>query len=271
MVTFPNAKINIGLDILARRPDGYHDIASCFYPIPWTDILEVIPAEHMQFELSGLAIPGNSEDNLCQKAYHLLRTHFEIPAVRIHLHKLLPTGAGLGGGSADGAYTLRLLNDIFELSLSQTELESYAAQLGSDCPFFIKNQPVYAQGRGYDFSEIKLDLSGMYIFIVKPPIHVSTQEAYAGIVPDTPGQSVKSILENDPIASWKDSLKNDFEASIFKKYPAIAAIKDKLYEQGAVYASMSGSGAALYGLFDTPIDSITDAFPENYTCWQGML
>jgi 4-diphosphocytidyl-2-C-methyl-D-erythritol kinase len=233
VVAFPNCKINLGLNVLRKRIDNFHDIETCFYPIPWTDILEVVPSDHFEFTLSGNAIPG--DDNLCVKAYELLKT----PPAKIHLHKIIPTGAGLGGGSSDAAWTLRLLNEVFQLKLTKDELRRYASQLGSDCPFFIDDVPMIGKGRGEILTEAPAVLKGKFIVIITPPVHVSTAEAYAGIVP----KESKLDLENIR------SLKNDFEESIFRKYPVIKSVKDDLLKAGAEYASMSGSGSAVFGIF----------------------
>ena len=249
MVTFPNAKINIGLNIVNKRPDGYHNIESCFYPVPWSDVLEIIESETLTFKSTGIEIPGNPLENLCLKAYHLIRTDHDIPPVSIHLHKVIPIGAGLGGGSADGAFMLRLLNDKFELNISNERLEAYASKLGSDCPFFIQNTPRMARGTGNEFSELSLDLKGYHLVLIYPDIHVSTKEAYSGIVPKRRDLKLGSILKT-PIEDWRDQVYNDFEDSIFPKHPIIKEVKDSLYQQGAIYASMTGSGATVFGLFE---------------------
>ncbi|MEP0986545.1 4-(cytidine 5'-diphospho)-2-C-methyl-D-erythritol kinase [Ekhidna sp.] len=254
MITFPNAKINLGLNIVSKREDGYHNIESCFYPIPWQDSLEVIEAASFGFYSYGLDIPGNSSTNLCIKAYELIRANHDIPPVEIHLLKNIPMGAGLGGGSADGAFTLKMLNNLFELGLSNSQLEAYALQLGSDCPFFIKNQPAIANGRGEQLETIALDLSGYYLVIHNPGIHVSTQEAYAGVKPQIPTTPIADIIHT-PKNEWKEVLFNDFEASIFPNHPEIEQLKKEMYEAGASYASMTGSGSTVYGLFEEEIES----------------
>jgi 4-diphosphocytidyl-2-C-methyl-D-erythritol kinase len=253
MISFPPCKINLGLNIIYKRADGFHDLETCFYPIPWADILEIIPSKQLIFTSSGNAIPGKVEDNLCLKAYHLIKTDFDIASVKIHLHKIIPIGAGLGGGSSDAAHTLRLLNEIFNLSLSIDQLKSYASKLGSDCSFFIEDKPMLGSGKGEILNEIDLSLNGFYLVIVKPAIHVSTQEAYSGISPKRPTMKIQEILKR-PVADWKEVLKNDFEESIFKKYPAIAEIKTKLYSRGAIYACMSGSGSSVFALFEKPVE-----------------
>ena len=250
MIAFPNAKINLGLNIVSKRPDGYHNLESCFYPVLWQDILEILPSKKTQFTSSGIDIPGNPDSNLCLKAYQFLKKDFDIPPVNIHLHKIIPIGAGLGGGSADATFTLKMLNELFELQISDESLERYASQLGSDCPFFVENKPVYATGTGTDFSSINIDLTGKYIVIVKPEVHVSTAKAYAGITPQVPPINVKEIIEIRNTREWKDLLKNDFEEGIFHSHPEVAAVKQLLYDHGAIYASMSGSGSAVFGIFD---------------------
>lgn len=254
MVSFPNAKINLGLNIISKRPDGYHNIESCFYPITWCDILEIIPAKKTQFTSSGIDIPGALEENLCLKAYQLLNEDFDLPTVHIHLHKVIPIGAGLGGGSADASFVLKMLNEKYELSLSIEQLESYASKLGSDCPFFIQNKPVIASGTGTTFSSLDIDLMGKHLIVIKPDAHISTQEAYSGVFPKKPLHSIKEIIEDHPIKNWSSLLHNDFEDSIFPKHSSIEKIKADLYDQGAVYASMTGSGAAVYGIFEQEIE-----------------
>jgi 4-diphosphocytidyl-2-C-methyl-D-erythritol kinase len=263
MVSFPHAKINLGLNIVRKRPDGYHDLETCFYPIGWTDVLEIIPSSSFQFSSSGLAIEGNDENNLCVKAYNVLRKDFQLPSVHIHLHKIIPMGAGLGGGSADAAFTLRQLNINFDLGLSQLSLEKYAAQLGSDCAFFISNVPRFGTGRGEILSPVSVSLKDKYIVIIKPDVHVSTAEAFAGIKPGTSSVSIKDVIENKPISEWKSYLKNDFEDSVFEKYPIIAKVKQELYNHGATYASMSGSGSTVFGIFNGKVE-LSDQF-------KGML
>jgi 4-diphosphocytidyl-2-C-methyl-D-erythritol kinase len=268
MVAFPPCKINLGLHILHKRTDGYHALETCFYPVPWTDILEVIPSDTLAFSQSGDAIPGAPDDNLCLRAYHLLQRDFSLPPVRIHLHKIIPTGAGLGGGSSDGAYTLRLLNSLFSLNLAPAALAAYAAQLGSDCAFFTQDAPQLGTGRGEILTNIDISLKGKFLVLAKPPIHVSTAEAYACITPATPATPLSEILGRVPLAAWKENLHNDFEGSVFARHPAIEALKEKLYRAGAVYASMSGSGASVFGIFDKGVDL---AFDAGVAHWSGVL
>jgi 4-diphosphocytidyl-2-C-methyl-D-erythritol kinase len=253
MIAFPNAKINLGLNILRKRADGYHDIESCFYPIPWKDALEIIPSDALEFSSEGLEIPGDWKNNLCIRAYELLKHDFQIGPVKIILLKKIPMGAGLGGGSADGAFMLSLLNDHFQLNLSKEQLETYALQLGSDCPFFIANRPVIAKGRGEQLEPVELDLKGYWLVIKNPGTHISTKEAYEGINPKQPMDSVRDILLK-PIEEWRDCLQNDFEKPIFHKYPELQRLKEELYEEGALYASMTGSGSTVYGIFGEPVE-----------------
>ncbi len=254
MVSFPHAKINLGLNVVRKRADGYHDLETCFYPIRWTDVLEIIPANDFRFTASGLTIGGKADTNLCVKAYTLLKEAFGLPPIHIHLHKIIPMGAGLGGGSADAAFTLRQLNETFALGLSASALQTYAAQLGSDCAFFISDEPMIGSGRGEILSPIKLSLAEKFLVVIKPQVHVSTQEAYAGIKPHERVLPLRDILEKKSIGEWKGVLKNDFEESVFKKYPVIADVKAELYNRGAVYASMSGSGSSVFGIFEKETD-----------------
>lgn len=244
MIVFPNAKINLGLNVIEKRQDGYHNLESCFLPIPWKDALEVIKADKFNFSSSGIPIPG--EGNIVIEAYNKLKQSFDLPAVAIHLHKNIPIGAGLGGGSADGAFMLKLLNELFELSLTNHELESLAGQLGSDCPFFIENRAKFVEGTGDMFSEINIDLSNYYLAVVFPDLHIETNTAFKGLVPAKPNIKLKELLESSAPDTWGVAVKNDFEATAHKE---ILEIKERLYEHGAVYASMSGSGSSVYGLF----------------------
>lgn len=249
MVAFPCCKINLGLHVIRKRPDGYHNIETCFYPIPWHDILEIIPSPNTNLFLTGNEVPGEISSNIVFKAYQLLKKDFELSEVEIHLHKTIPTGAGLGGGSSDGAMALKILDELFSLNLPLEKLKEYALQLGSDCPFFLEATPMIATGRGEVMNPSSANLSGITIMIVKPDVHVSTAEAYSGITPKKPEQPLEEILQR-PLADWAMILKNNFEESVFRKYPLIGEIKNLLYARGAVYASMSGSGSAVYGLFE---------------------
>ena len=248
MVTFPNAKINLGLNIVARRDDGYHNIESCFYPIPLTDALEIIPSDTPEFTSSGIAVEG---ENLCERAWKLLNSQFGIGPIKLHLHKAIPIGAGLGGGSSDAAFTLKMLNQLFELKLENRSLVQYADVLGADCPFFIQNDPSFVEGKGEIFSPLKVDLSGLYLALIYPEIMVPTPDAYKSVTPGKHQHSLADTLTNKPVGEWKHLVTNDFEAPIFEKYPAIAEIKDSLYANGAIFAAMTGSGSAVYGLFET--------------------
>jgi len=246
MIVYPNAKINLGLNILRKRKDGYHDISSVFYPVKeCVDILEIIKSDTFEFTKSGIEIPDG--ENLCEKAWKLLHTDFEIGNVKIHLHKQIAIGAGLGGGSADASFTLKSLNELFELKLTNKELEKYALRLGADCPFFIDNTPKLVEGIGEEMTSIDLDLSDYEIRLVNPDIHISTKEAFSVVVPETPEKSVEELIKLD-VKEWKEKLKNDFEDSVFEKYPQLEKIKEDLYNEGAVYASMSGSGSVVFGI-----------------------
>jgi 4-diphosphocytidyl-2-C-methyl-D-erythritol kinase len=269
MISFPNAKINLGLNVISKRPDGYHNLETCFYPLGWSDILEILPAEKNSFTTSGLPISGNPNDNLCVKAYELLKKDFHLSDVNIHLHKIVPMGAGLGGGSSDGTWTLRMLNDIFNLSLSREKLTGYASALGSDCAFFLYDTSKHGKGKGDELSDFEIpSLKRKFIVVVKPNIHVSTAEAYSGVTPKAQKKSMAEVLRA-PLSEWKDGLKNDFEEPVFRKYPLISAIKDSLYNFGAEYASMSGSGSAVFGIYAAEID-LRAKFPEmDY--WSGFL
>lgn len=256
MLAFPNCKINLGLSILNKREDGYHNIETIFYPVPLKDALEIIQSnetDHIQFSSSGLDIDGDTENNLCIKAYQLLRKDFtQIASVKIHLHKSIPMGAGLGGGSADAAFMLQLLNQQFSLNLSTTQLISYALKLGSDCPFFILNTPCLGTGRGEILKEIVVDLSAYQLILVNPGIHVNTSQAFKSLALNPENNHpvfLKDIIKQ-PITNWQQHLKNDFEEPVFKMYPAIKEIKESLYHMGATYASMSGSGSTVYGIFE---------------------
>jgi 4-diphosphocytidyl-2-C-methyl-D-erythritol kinase len=268
MLAFPGCKLNLGLHILAKRKDGYHDIETCFFPIPWTDVLEFLPAAKWSFECTGLPIAGNVADNLCVKAYELLKNDFSLPAVAGHLHKILPMGAGLGGGSADGAHTLRILNQLFHLHLSANQLAAYAMRLGSDCSHFLQDRTTIGRGRGEILVPLELTLKGHFLVVVSPEVQVSTAEAYSRVIPQTVQEDLADILRL-PIHQWRDRLTNHFEATVFERYPALEQIKKSLYEVGAVYASLSGSGASLYGIFTKQI-SREEHF-QGMNGWSGWL
>ena len=250
MIVFPNAKINLGLNIVSKREDGYHNIESVFYPIPLFDILEVIPSKNKEipFYLEVIGMPNDGKPNLVEKAYRGISQKHEIPPIEVTLKKCIPFAAGLGGGSADAAYTLKVLTDMFIKTPNYEELHNIGKSIGADVPFFIKNKPVFAEGIGTDFSDINLSLKGYYIVLIKPDIAISTAEAYSGVTPSVPDYDLREILKL-PISKWRTVVKNDFEKSLFPKYPRLKAIKDALYECGAEYASMSGSGSSIFGIF----------------------
>ena len=268
MICFPNAKINLGLNIVSQRNDGFHNLETIFYPINLKDGLEITNSnsnEQYQLFQTGIKIDGDPSSNIVIKALELVRNHSKvnIPNIDIHLLKKIPTGAGLGGGSSDAAFMLKLLNENYQIGLSNNELVELALQIGADCPFFLYNKPAFASGIGNQLEPINLDLSGMYLLIVKPDVFISTKEAYSMITPKTPTLSLKDIV-NRPLNEWKELMKNDFEDSIFKKYPQICKIKQQLYELGATYASMSGSGSSLYGIFNKK-PNFQKLFSNNFT------
>jgi 4-diphosphocytidyl-2-C-methyl-D-erythritol kinase len=248
MIFFPPAKINLGLKVLHKRADGYHELDTCMVPVPLHDILEILPAKEFSFHQTGLSFEGANTDNLCIRAYQLLAGDYELPSVYIHLRKIIPMGAGLGGGSSDAAWVLKGLNTLFELGLTNQQLEAYAARLGSDCPFFIADAPQLAGGRGEELRPCEIDLSGYFIKLVNPGLHVSTAEAYSGVHYSESDPSLESIL-TQPIEAWKGSVINDFERSVCIRYPEIEQIKEQLYSEGAVFALMSGSGSTVYGIY----------------------
>ncbi|MDO9510485.1 MAG: 4-(cytidine 5'-diphospho)-2-C-methyl-D-erythritol kinase [Bacteroidales bacterium] len=250
MIVFPNAKINLGLYVTSKRPDNYHNLETVFYPIPLKDVLEVLPSEKLSFHSYGIPIPGNQDANLCIKAWRLIQNDFDITPVEIHLLKNIPMGAGLGGGSSDASFMLLLLNEMFQLSLSKIQLKEYAIKLGSDCPFFIENRPVFATGRGEIMERILLNLGNLFITMVYPEIHVSTAEAFHNLKPQTANFELQKFSEL-PISQWAGTIENIFEHQVFRLHPAIAEVKQELYKAGAVYAAMSGSGSAVYGLFES--------------------
>lgn len=259
MITFPNAKINIGLTITGKRTDGFHNLHSVFYPIALKDALEIIPFSELQFTCTGFDA-GNDMDNLCIRAYTLLQQKYQLPPVKMHVHKGIPAGSGLGGGSSDAAFTLKLLNTKFNIGLSDTELSTYASELGSDCPFFLQNRPCQASGRGEILEPIDLDLSQYSILIIHPGIHINTAEAFSEIekcIP-CPEYTITAL----PIENWKGIVVNDFEKIVGKKHPKIPEIINTLYHHGALYASMSGSGGAVYGIFSNKAE--LPEFPERY-------
>lgn len=266
MISFPNAKINLGLNIVSRREDGYHNIETIFYPIALSDALEIVTVDTEEspyhFFQHGLAIDGNTENNLVIKALNLIKQEKEIPPINIHLMKKIPLGAGLGGGSSNAAAMLNMLNNAFELGYSESELISKASLLGADCAFFIKNKPTFASGIGNIFEDIELDLKQYSIVLVKPDVFVNTKEAYSMITPSKPKISLKEIVKL-PVSEWRGVMKNDFEAPVFKKFSQICILKQKLYELGALYASMSGSGSSVFGIFDK-VPELNDEFKNNF-------
>lgn len=252
MVVFPNCKINIGLDVVERRTDGFHELSTVMFPVRGLcDSLEIVrsQADDVEFITSGITIECPRQSNICVKAYALMRERFGIEGVRMHLHKSIPFGAGLGGGSADGSFAIRGLNTLFSLGLSPQQMEQLAAELGSDTAFFIKNRPALASGRGEILENISVDLKGLHLLIIKPPFGVSTAQAYSGVVPTIPQTALVDRLKR-PITEWRQIIKNDFEEHIFKLYPRLSELKTLMYDAGAIYASMSGSGSAIYGFFD---------------------
>ena len=275
MICFPNAKINLGLNIVEKRSDGFHNIETLFYPINWCDTLEAIEnkqyqksGEKLKLTTSGIFIEGSTNDNIIHKAYKLLDAKYSLSPVKAHLHKALPMGAGLGGGSADGAFFIKLLNEKFNLSITREEQINFAKQLGSDCAFFIENKTVFASGKGDVFSEVKVDLSRYHLVVIYPAIHSNTAAAYKGIIPAKPNKSMQTILSSD-IKTWKNDLVNNFEKTIFVRYPEIEKIKNTLYNKGALYAAMSGSGSAVYGVFEKDINVVEFNFPANYLTWNS--
>jgi 4-diphosphocytidyl-2-C-methyl-D-erythritol kinase len=269
MIAFPNAKLNIGLNITERRPDGFHNLESVFYPVQWCDALEILPSEETAFSSSGIPIPGSAESNLCLKAYHLLKADFELPPVKLHLHKNIPIGAGLGGGSSDAAFALKLLNELFTLNISVEKLEDYARKLGSDCAFFIRNKPVFAYEKGDIFEPVELDLSNYFCLIVYPNLHITTAEAYSKIKPHKPETNLKKAIANG-IENWPKTITNDFETALFPTYSVLLKLKEQLYEAGAVYASMTGSGSAVFGIFKEEIPAEL-GFPVNFLTWRSRF
>ena len=270
---FPNAKINIGLYVVERRPDGYHNLQTVFYPIPLHDNLQVRPLKNSNepylLQMAGNVIEGNPADNLIIKVYESLKQDFELPQLDIYLYKRIPTGAGLGGGSSDAAYMMKMLNEAFELKMTDEEMERRVAKMGADCAFFIKEQPAYATGIGDVLTPINLSLKGKTLLLVKPSTFVSTKEAYGGVVPQMPEHDLLQALAA-PIETWKDTVKNDFERSVFQHHPEIAAIKETLYNMGAIYASMSGSGSTVFGIFPHEVEEAERVFKDCFV-FQQML
>lgn len=262
MICFPNAKINLGLNIVSKRSDGYHNLETVFYPVAIKDALEIIVREEQSgdtFSEAGIKIDAEPDSNLVMKALKLMRSHYTFPSIEVHLLKKIPFGAGLGGGSSDASFMLKLLNDAFHLGASDEELAKLAVQLGADCPFFIYNRPVFASGIGEIFEDIELSLKGYYFVLIKPDIHVSTRDAFANIKPQYPRVSLKEIIKY-PVEEWNGLMVNDFEKSVFAKFPEIEKVKEYLYGRGALYASMSGSGSSVFGIFAEKINDVEGAY-----------
>ena len=269
MICFPNCKINLGLSVTKKRPDGFHNLETVMYPIKLHDILEIIVAPNSQFDFSstGINIIGTDTDNLVVKAYKLLQSEHQLPPVKIHLHKIIPIAAGLGGGSSDAAFAIKLLNNLFNLGLPYSAMQEYARELGADCAFFIENKPVLATEKGDQFKPIDLNLKNYFFSVVKPDIQISTPEAYSWIKFKLKKPLLRDIIDQ-PIKNWRISLKNDFEEEIFKRHPEIKQLKDKLYQLGALYAAMSGSGSAVFGIFKEPV-SLENKFQQHFS-WTGV-
>ncbi|KAA9333606.1 4-(cytidine 5'-diphospho)-2-C-methyl-D-erythritol kinase [Adhaeribacter soli] len=269
MIAFPNAKLNIGLNITERRPDGFHNLESVFYPVKWCDALEILPAEETVFTSSGIPIPGSSESNLCLKAYGQLQADFDLPPVKMHLHKNIPIGAGVGGGSSDAAFALKMLDELFALNIGRERLEDYARQLGSDCAFFIHNKPVFAKEKGDVFEPVALDLGQYTCLVVYPDLHITTAEAYGKIKPKPAEVSLREAIQNG-ITTWQKTITNDFETALFSTYLVLPQLKAQLYQSGALYASMTGSGSAVFGIFENEVPAGL-TFPTTFRTWQGRL
>lgn len=272
MICFPNAKINLGLNIVSRRSDGYHNLETIFYPVPVKDALEIIVREEQTsdtFIEAGIEVDSPPDSNLVMKALKLMRAHYNFPPIEVHLLKKIPFGAGLGGGSADASSMLKLINKTFALGATDELLASLAVRLGADCPFFIYNRPFFASGIGEIFEPVDFSLKGYQLVLIKPDIHVSTKDAFAQITPCRPKISLKDIVKT-PVREWKNTMVNDFEKSVFEKHPAIKEIKDYLYSKGALYTSMTGSGSSVFGIFDKETDNLGTGY-NNCFFWQGIL
>jgi 4-diphosphocytidyl-2-C-methyl-D-erythritol kinase len=258
MIFFPHAKINLGLYILSKRPDGFHNLETIFYPLPIHDVLEIVSSEQTRFLPAGLTVPGNPSENLVMRAYQLLKKNYpRIGSLDIHLFKAIPMGAGLGGGSADAAGLIRLINRFFDLKISDKELGAYALELGSDCPFFLQSAPCFASGQGEILEPLSLDLSGYSILLVHPGMHINTTWAFSKIVPARPENDLRQSI-SAPVQNWENTIRNDFEKPVFSAYPSLEKIKKQLYTSGAFYAAMTGSGSTIFGIF--PKDSLPDVF-----------
>lgn len=272
MISFPNAKINIGLFITSRLPDGYHTLETLLYPIPWNDILEIIPVagskshlKKVSITVTGIVPEGHAEENLCVKAYHLLDRLQPLPPVEMHLHKQIPSGAGLGGGSSDAAHTLVMLNRLFQLNLNNETLKHFALSLGADCPFFIDNHPAFAHSKGELLTPATEFLKDQYLMVIKPTVSISTAYAYSLVQPKQNSVPLHDLVQM-PKSQWKNHIRNDFEEKIFEKYPLLSEIKNMMYDAGAWYASMSGSGSSVFGLFSSKPQVAVDDYPEHIIC-----
>ncbi len=268
MIVFPNAKINIGLNVVSKRCDGYHDIATVFYPVKLYDILEFAVAEKTELSATGITLGEHTDSNLVLKAYHILKHDFNLPEIKFHLHKNIPLCAGLGGGSSDAAYTLKALNSFFNLGITSEKLQDYAAILGADCPFFIDNQPAFATETGNRLTPLNIDLNQYETVILKPPVSVSTAEAYKNISPKKPDFCLKDLCHL-PIEQWKNIVHNDFEPYVFSAFPIVGELKEMLYNMGALYASMSGSGSAVYGIFHRLPVNFDSLVPDDILIYRG--
>ena len=277
MITFPVAKINLGLNVVEKRADGYHNLQTVFYPVPIMDALEIVPMSDgfpsdvdCDLKVTNITIEGDEQRNLVVRAYQLLKADYpELPRVHAHLWKGIPTQAGMGGGSSDCGYMIRLLNETFDMGLSSEQMQQYAARLGADCAFFIESRACYAEGIGERLQPIDLDLSGWHIGVVRPDIPVPTKEAFSRIHPHYPALNCRDVVRQ-PVETWRDRVTNDFEESVFVLHPEIGAVKEQLYKMGATYAAMSGSGSALFGLFKDEPDALRQTFPDMFT-FSGVL
>lgn len=274
MICYPHAKINLGLNVVEKRADGYHNLETVFYPVQWCDIMEILPgpkhSKGIEVHMSGLPVAGKHADNLCVKAYELLKKNYPVNAVKLYLHKQIPMGAGLGGGSSDAAFFVKKLNELFLLGITTHEMEEIVRHIGADCAYFIKGQPTYATERGDHFFPLDVSLKGYHIAIVHPGIHVSTATAFANIVPSAPKINCRDVVLHHPVSGWKNFLTNDFEKTVFEIHPEIADVKQKLYDAGAVYAAMSGSGSAVFGLF-TDAQQLKKLRLDYPSCWTASL
>lgn len=263
MVLLSGCKINIGLYLTHKRTDGYHEINTIFYPIPFYDVLESVTSPYFALSTTGIKIDAPPEENLCVKAYNLLRHNYvQLPNIKLHLHKNIPSGAGLGGGSANATNTMQLLNMKYKLQINKDKLQYYAAQLGSDCAFFINNTPAYGTGRGEIVNPIALNLVGYTLVLIMPGLHISTTQAFAGINPAMPAYGLLQAIEQ-PIGTWKNNICNQFEKTVFAQHPILLTYKNMLYKSGAVYASMSGSGSTVYGIFDCTVAEVARLLPQK--------